>query len=147
MSATARSVCASRMISPAPASPQSRAARLGTLPIAAYSQRCSKPITPSVASPCAMPMPRPTPWPTVAQVEEYRGDVAPVRLEDFLAAGDDRFGHLPREEALQPGEPLELRDLVAHASLQLRVPAHHLVLQALHAQQRLHAREQLVPVD
>ena len=56
-----------------------------------------------------------------AQVEEYRGDLAPVRLEQLLAAGDDRLGHRAREEALQARQALELRHLVAHALLELRV--------------------------
>jgi len=29
-----------------------------------------------------------------AQVEEHRGDLAPVRSQDLLAAGDDRLDHL-----------------------------------------------------
>src|SRR5229473_191840 len=132
------SVWASTMISPARAAPQSRAARFGTLPIAAYSQRCSKPMTPSVASPCAMPMPRPTSWPSFAQASEIgvKALCSSSAMRTARSAGHDRFGHRAREEALHAPEALELRHLVADALLELLVELLQLVLQRLDAKQR-----------
>ena len=82
-----------------------------------------------------------------AQIEEHRGDLAPVRLEQPLAAGDDGFGHRPGEKALEARQALELRHLVAHALGELGIDVLQLVLQRLHPQERAHAREQLLPVD
>ena len=89
-----------------------------------------------------------------AQVEEHDGDLAAVALQRILgAAGDDQLGELRREEALEPRQPLELGDLLAHALLQRRVPVGELAAwsapcrAALDAQQRAHAREQLGLVD
>jgi len=72
--------------SPAPASPQSRAARFGTLPIAAYSQRCSKP-SPELASPCAMPMPGDV-MPSFAQPRNRAKSVLqPIAMRTARSAG------------------------------------------------------------
>ena len=57
-----------------------------------------------------------------AQVEEDDGDLAPVALQRIVgAAGDDQLGELRREEALQPADPLELRDAVGDALLERAV--------------------------
>jgi hypothetical protein len=69
-----------------------------------------------------------------------------VRLEQLLAAGDDRLRHGARKEALHARQALELRDLVAHALFQACIQLANLVLQRLHMQQALDAAEQLRPV-
>ena len=57
-----------------------------------------------------------------AQVEEDDDDLAPVALQRVLgAAGDDQLGELRREEALQPADPLELRDPLGDALLERAV--------------------------
>ena len=90
-----------------------------------------------------------------AQVEEDDRDLAPVALQRIVgAAGDDQLGELRREEALQPAHLLELANAVGDALLEravqlgeLALLAQQLVVERLDAQQRAHAREQLVLAD
>ena len=58
-----------------------------------------------------------------AQVEEHDNDLAPVCLQQVLAAAiDDRLGNLRRKEAFQSRQAVELRQLLLNALLELPVP-------------------------
>ena len=58
-----------------------------------------------------------------AQVDEHVADLAAMQREDgVLAGGDDGIGDRRREEALQLAQPVELRDLLGDALLELGVP-------------------------
>src|SRR5436309_16037550 len=70
-----------------------------------------------------------------------------MRLEDLLAASDDRLSHGLREEALEARQTLELRNLVADTLGELFVHVLELVLQRLDPQKRAHASEELLPID
>ena len=52
-----------------------------------------------------------------------------------------------RNKALQPGEAIDLGHLLRHALLEVGIERRQLVVQRLHPQQRLHAREQLRLID
>jgi hypothetical protein len=83
-----------------------------------------------------------------AQVEENHGDVAAVALEGILgAAGDDGFGELGGEEALEPAQALELGDLGLHALFEGAVELGQLVPELLDPEERADAGKQLRLVD
>ncbi len=70
------------------------------------------------------------------------------------AAGDDELGELRREEALEPSEPLELRDLRLDALLEIAVEVGEFgrlrldrAVEILDPEQRAHSRDQLGHVD
>ena len=84
-------------------------------------------------------------------------DLAAVALQQALAAGrDDQVGHLGRQEAPQPADPLDLRHLLRHPPLQRAVPGRelgrlelepaglllHRVVQRLDPQDRAHAGDE-----
>ena len=60
----------------------------------------------------------------------------------LAAAVDDRLRELRREEALQPAQAIELRDLLLHPLLELPVPLAHLVAQRFLLEARSDPRAQ-----
>src|SRR5262249_61142375 len=83
-----------------------------------------------------------------AEVEEDDDDLTAVALERIVGTtADDGLREGGREEALETREPLELHHLVLHAVLERPVELRELVVKALDAQQRPHARQDLRLVD
>jgi len=58
-----------------------------------------------------------------SQVAEHHGNLAPMALQQFLAAGgDEEFGQVGREEAFSAPHALSSRQLVGDALLECVVP-------------------------
>jgi hypothetical protein len=89
------------------------------------------------------------------QARADQGDLRPVALEDSIVAGrDDEVRQLPREEAPQAPEALDLPHLLGDPGLECAVELDELgglladgVLVPLDAQQRAHPRQQLGAVE
>jgi hypothetical protein len=83
-----------------------------------------------------------------AEIEEDHRDLAPVALERVLGlAAHDQLGELGGEKALEPLEPVELRQLLLDPLLEGPVPVGELVVEHLDPEQRLDAGQELGLVD
>ena len=90
-----------------------------------------------------------------AQVAEHHGDVAAMAFQHLVVAGGkDEIDDLRREKSLEPADPLDLGELLAHALLERLVPARevgglllHLIVQLLLPQHRFDARKERHLVD
>ena len=87
-----------------------------------------------------------------AQVAEHHGHVAPVAFEERvgLRSRRDEIGDLRRQEALQPADPLDLRDLLRRRAPRASCSSRgelcglllDLVVQRLDPQHRAHPRDE-----